>query len=589
MADSQLIDGTEPSITDSIDQSSEATNLVEMLQLRAQSHGNQVAFNFLREDGVEQELTYQQLDVRAQAIAAVVQQNAEQGQRVLLVYPPGIDFVCGFFGCLYAGVLAVPATYPKPRRPMPRLTAIANDCDATVALTTAQTLETLDFDRIQPDLRSLCWIATDDVQDELSTRWEAPYIARDALAFLQYTSGSTSEPKGVMVSHANLLQNLEMIRQGFDIRQPSSCDEPYAAVFWLPAYHDMGLIGGILEPLFVGGRSVLMPPAAFLQRPIRWLDAVSKYRANISGAPNFAYELCVNKITPEQRETLDLSGWNLAFCGAEPIRAETLDRFAETFAPCGFRAEAFYPCYGLAEATLIASGGNGPARPFVKRVLRSALTDHRVVDANGHSDNQVQELVGCGRALADQEIIIADPSNGQVCGSQRVGEVWIKGPNVARGYWNRPEENDHTFGARLANSQNGSYLRTGDLGFMSDGHLFITGRVKDVIIIRGRNHYPQDIERTVQQSHPALQASAGAAFSIESGAGSENLVIIQEIDRKNRDADFDQIIRNIRRAVTVEHELEVHAVVLIRQASLPVTTSGKANETFVASGLWTAS
>jgi len=285
--------------------------------------------------------------------------------------------------------------------------------------------------------------------------------------------------------------------------------------------------------------------------------------------------LCVNKVTAEEREELDLSSWRVAFCGAEPIHSETLSAFAEMFAPYGFSPEAFYPCYGLAEATLLASGGrSGPAKPIVKRVLRSGLGEHRVELANGHTGRDVQELVGCGGALCDLEIAIVDTKTLEKVPDDRVGEIWIKGKSVADGYWNRPEESERTFGARLNGSSGGDYLRTGDLGFISDGELFVTGRVKDVIIIRGSNHYPQDIEHTVSRSHPALEQVAGAAFSIEAD-GQERLVAVHELNRQHRDADLAQVFRHVRSAISSEHELDMHAIVLIRQASMPRTTSGK--------------
>ncbi len=314
-----------------------------------------------------------------------------------------------------------------------------------------------------------------------------------------------------------------------------------------------------------------MSPTSFLQRPLRWLQAISDHGASVSGAPNFAYEHCVNKTTPQQRAKLDLSYWKVAFCSAEPVRADTLARFGEAFEPGGFNLDAFYPCYGLAEATLLAAGGEGPARPVVKHVSRDALTRHRYVDTKGKGKSQ--PLVGCGRALLDQQIVITDPESRLPLQGDRVGEIWLKGPSVARGYWNRRDETQEVFEARLADGD-GPYLRTGDLGVIADGHLFITGRMKDLIIIRGRNHYPQDIEKTVESAHGALLYGAGAAFSVEFD-GSERLVVVHEIDRHQKGADLQQVIREVRAAVADAHELEVFGVALIRQVSLPRTTSGK--------------
>ncbi len=551
--------------------------LLDLLQSRAEAYGDRTANVFCRDDGERALLSYAQLARRARAIAAQLQQNVPPGERVLLVFPPGLDFIAGFFGCLYAGVLAVPATYPKPRRPMPRLTAIAHDCRPAAVLTTAQTLSTIELARSAPELAGLQWIAVDDVPDAAEHDWRPPPVTRDSLAFLQYTSGSTSDPKGVMVSHGNLIYNLEMIRRGFGFGESVPAES--CGVFWLPSYHDMGLIGGILEPLYIGGQSVLMSPASFLQRPLRWLQMMSEYRATTSGAPNFAYELCVQKTTPEQRRQLDLSSWQVAFCGAEPIRPSTLRAFAEAFGPCGFREDAFYPCYGLAEATLIVSGGRGPGRPTIKTVARAQLAQHRVVDASADGDDALP-LVGCGEALLEQDVAIVDPHTRRRCGQGQVGEIWIAGPAVARGYWNREHEGAATFDARLADDAAGAaYLRSGDLGFIADGQLYVTGRRKDVIIIRGRNHYPQDLERTAEQAHPALCRSGGAVFALD-GQDEEQLVVVHEVDRQFRDSDFDQVIRAVRREIVREHDVDPHAVVLIRQTDLPRTTSGKVQRQF---------
>lgn len=563
-------------MVESVSRSDDAPRtLVELLEAQASRRSNRCAYMFRGDDESETSLTFAELDLRARVIAATLQSHISPGERALLVYPAGLDFIAAFFGCLYAGVLAVPATYPKPRRPLPRLSMIARDSQATMALTTAQTLTTLDLARTAPELRGVQWVATDELPDAEAHGWQRPAVEPDSLAFLQYTSGSISDPKGVMVSHANLMRNLEMIRRGFDIG--GLCPDPAeeSGVSWLPAYHDMGLIGGILESLYVGGQSVLMSPTAFLQRPFRWLKAISDYRAVISGAPNFAYELCAQKIGREERNQLELSNWKLAFCGAEPIRAETLEKFAETFAPCGFRADAFYPCYGMAETTLLAAGGRGPSRPVIKPVKRSALAEHRAEEAEGEEGEHVQRLVGCGRPLMNQQLIIVDPETRLRVGPDRVGEIWVRGDNVARGYWNRPDENEETFGARLADTEEGPFLRTGDLAFFTRGQLYIVGRRKELILIRGRNHYPQDIELTAGKAHAALESGAGAAFSVTVD-GEERLVVVYEVDRQFRQADLDEVIMRIRRAVSEEHELEVYAVVLIRPANLPRTTSGKA-------------
>lgn len=555
----------------------EPRTLRDLLELQAARAGDSPAFTFLADDGGEVSLTYAELDRRARRIAARVAQIAQPGERALLVYPTGLDFIAAFFGCVYAGVLAVPATFPKPRRPMPRLISIAQDCDARLALTTAASLAAFDLS-LSPELENLAWLATDDLGAELATgdeAWTPPPLAGDDLCFLQYTSGSTSEPKGVMVSHANLLANMELILVGNGVPRRPGENPARRGVFWIPAHHDMGLICGILGAVYEGGHSLLMTPASFLHRPLRWLQAISQHRAAVSGAPNFAYELCLRKSKPEERAALDLSGWQVAFCSAEPVQADTLERFAAAFAPAGFSAEAFYPCYGLAEATLMAAGNLGPGRVSVKPVLTAALAEHRWQEANGDPEARVQRLVGCGGELLDTRLAIVDPHARLRIDGQAIGEVWIQGPSVAQGYWGRPDESQQVFRAHLADAHDsGTFLRTGDLGFLDDGQLYITGRIKDVIVIRGRNHYPQDLERTVEAAHPALVYGAGSAFAVESN-GQERLVVVHEIDRHHRDADLDEVIRAIRVAVADEHELEVAGVTLIRQASLPRTTSGK--------------
>ena len=554
---------------------STAATLVEVLRRRAATQRDEVAYTFISESDPVESITYGQLEKRSQAIAANLGRTVRPGDRALLLFPAGLDFIAAFFGCAYANVMAVPTCYPKPRRPMPRLSAIGRDARAATVLTNSKTLGLVSVARQNPDWSGVNWLAIDEVSDEQADGWDCPAVTADDVVYLQYTSGSTSVPKGVMVTHGNLVHNLESIREGFQLNfQQQGVENTGKGVFWLPAYHDMGLIGGILTSLYVGGVSVLMSPTDFLRRPIRWLQAITKYRANVSGAPNFAYELCVEKTTAEQRAELDLSSWRVGFCGAEPIRAETLERFVEVFEPCGFQPESFYPCYGLAESTLLAAGGDGPARPVFKRCLRKALARHEVRDANGHRNGDVQTLVGCGRPRLSHKIKIVDPETHDECGPDVVGEIWLRGPSVAAGYWNRPQETAETFQARLRDDDEDTYLRTGDLGFVSDGQLYITGRVKDVIIIRGRNLYPQDIERSVAQAHPGLRPDAGAAFSLEIG-GEEQLGVVHEVDRSFRHDDLNDVARCVRRIIIEEHEVDPHVILLIRQASLPMTSSGK--------------
>ncbi len=465
-------------------------------------------------------------------------------------------------------MVAVPAYPPAPRRPSERLNAILADVKAACVLTTLQLWSDLqERFKDQTIFRSLKWLPLDPVQKQTDDSWQPPALENSMLAMIQYTSGSTTTPRGVMLTHGNLLHNLSLIYRYYNIPPESR------GVSWLPPYHDMGLIGGILQPLYAGYPITLMSPAAFLQRPYRWLQAISRTGAMGSVGPNFAYDLCVRAVAAEQRSTLDLSAWKIALSGAEPIRHETIERFCAAFGPCGFSPEAFYPCYGLAEATLIVSGKKSPGPPSIWRVQSSALEKSHILEAQSEHDT-VQVLVGCGEGMEGQSIAIVDPDTLRRCPSDQVGEIWILGPSVAQGYWNREEETAKTFGAFIADANEGPYLRTGDLGFLKERELVVTGRLKDLIIIRGRNHYPQDIEQTVELACPLLRPGRGAAFSIEA-AGQERLVVVYEVTRHYRDLNLDEVIRGIRQAVAERHEVQVYAVTLLRPGSIPSTSSGK--------------
>ncbi|MCC2650942.1 MAG: hypothetical protein K0Q60_1097 [Microvirga sp.] len=532
---------------------------------------DQRAYTFLADGELDaRHVTYGELDTQARGIAARLQALGATGARALLLYPPGLDYIAAFFGCLYAGAIAVPAYPPQRRRTLPRLKAILADAGPKVILTTRQIQASIDRLCMQDEefrqIHALHCLVTDDVPGEAADGWAKPSLADTSLAFLQYTSGSTGAPKGVMVSHGNLIHNQHQIKQAFGHTKET------VVVGWLPLYHDMGLIGNMLQPVYLGVLCVFMAPHHFLQKPFRWLHAISRYRATTSGGPNFAYELCAREITLEQRETLDLTNWTVAFNGAEPVRAVTLERFSERFRPCGFRREAFYPCYGLAEATLFVSGGVPGAPPTLETVQKSALERHQVSEDETSVD-QGQALVGCGHAWAEQHVLIVDPQNLDPLPENRVGEIWVKGPSVTRGYWNRQEETVQIFQAQVASTGEGPFLRTGDLGFVKDGRLFVTGRLKDLIIIRGRNHSPQDIELTVERSHAALRPSCGAAFSVEVEE-EERLVVVQEMDHR-AEANIDEMAAAIRQAIGEQHELQVHAIVLIRPGSLAKTSSGK--------------
>jgi acyl transferase domain-containing protein/acyl-CoA synthetase (AMP-forming)/AMP-acid ligase II/acyl carrier protein len=542
--------------------------LTALLQLRAAENGQSLAFAFLADgETVRDRVTYAELDLQARRIAGMLRAQGACGRPILLLYPPGLDYVAAFFGCVYSGAIAVPAYPPHRSRNLDRLRAILRDSGADVVLCTAAVHDAMDrMGEGAADLRSLNWIATDlqeasDVEPFCDTS-----ATPDRVAFLQYTSGSTSTPRGVILSHGNLSHNAQLITQGFRLGEDS------IAVFWLPLYHDMGLIGGVLQPMQIGRPSYLMAPATFLASPVRWLQAISTCRARISGAPNFAYDLCVDKISPEQREGLDLSCWTVAFNGAEPVRSETLKRFAEAYAPCGFRAEAIYPCYGLAEATLFVTGGAQARDPVTLTVARSALEQHRL-QAVSPEDADARTLVSCGLALGGQRVAIVDPETLAPCPPDRPGEVWVAGPSVAQGYWQRPEDTSRAFAARTFDGD-GPFMRTGDLGFLHADELYITGRIKDLIILRGRNLYPQDIEQTAEASHPALRNGCGAAFAVDTADG-ERLVYVSEVERTERNTPAEDVAAAVSHAVAEAHEVGVDAVVLLKPGSIPKTSSGK--------------
>jgi acyl-CoA synthetase (AMP-forming)/AMP-acid ligase II/aryl carrier-like protein len=539
------------------------TSLVEVLRHRAAYSPDETAFIFVADNGESrQTLSYGELDRLARCIAARIQIDCLPGERALLLYPPGLEFITAFFGCLYAGVVAVPAYPPRDNRHGERMRLLADDVQARLLFSTAAQKSAVERRLPASGSAETVEVVATDLLSEGEERWQEHLPAADSLAFIQYTSGSSGTPKGVMVSHGNILHNEKVIQHAYGHSRRSQ------GVGWLPLFHDMGLIGNFLQPLYVGFPVILFSPVAFIQKPLMWLQLISHYRATTSGGPNFAFDHCVNRITAEQKAGLDLSCWEVAFNGAEPVRAETLDRFAAAFACCGFRKEAFYPCYGMAETTLLITGGR-------------KLTIAKTASLNGNGDicpaatsNSLPEKVSCGFPRFDQQILIVDPEQLTPCLDGQVGEIWTAGPSVARGYWQRPEETETTFRARLASGE-GPFLRTGDLGFVSSGELFVTGRRKDLIIIRGRNYYPDDLEQTVGESHPALKSGSGAAFSVEV-EGEERLVVVQEVERAAlRALNGEEVTKAIRQAVSAQHELNLHAVLLLKPSSIPKTSSGK--------------
>lgn len=542
--------------------------LIDVLQYWAVTAPEKSAYIFLQDGEVaEQTINYAQLDKRARVIAAELIARNVCGHCAMLLYPSSLEYICAFLGCLYAGVIAIPVYPPRGNAADARLEAILKDSKAALVMSCKEI-----FDKHASKLKnvsnliSLPRLITDtlDLQDapiDLNGRMREQ-------AFVQYTSGSTSQPKGVVLTHANILYNEAMLCHGFAQNHDSIW------VSWLPLFHDMGLLANVLQTLYLGATCVLMAPGAFIQKPFRWLKAISKYKATASGGPNFCYDLCASKVTTAQREQLDLSSWTLAFNGAEPIRAKTLKTFSKIFEACGFVETAFFPCYGLAEACVFVTGGKIEAPPKIFAADKNSLENQHLAVCAAPTDHP-RFIVGCGMTWLDQKIVIVDPSTRMPKADGGIGEIWISGPNVAKGYWGHADRHGDVFAATLAHHDNCNYLRTGDLGFLHAGQLYVTGRLKDLIIIRGQNHYPQDLEFTAENCHPSLKHSSNAAFSVETD-GKERLVIVQEVLRTwIKKLDVDEIVATMRDAVAEQHGLMLDVVVLIKTATIAKTSSGK--------------
>ncbi|HEY4312213.1 MAG TPA: AMP-binding protein [Pirellulales bacterium] len=544
-----------------------AANLVEVFRCRAREQADKIAFTFLATDeSAVVDRTYGQLDQQARAIAAHLQARCRPLDRVLLMYDSGLDYIAALAGCLYAGVVAVPVFAPDPTRvarTLPRLDAIVRDAQAEVLLGTASDLAWAGA--LLGQLPGLAQLVPSDVIDLAGAAdWNPPHLDRGTPAFLQYTSGSTGTPKGVLVRHGNVLANMAQMEALIDVDDALACT-------WLPAYHDMGLVGGIFQCWYSGRRNVMMSPLAFFQQPLRWLRAAADYRATTIAAPDFAFDLCVRKIKPEEREQLDLSCVQLALSGAEPVRAATIDRFVEAFAGSGIQRRVFSPCYGMAEATLLISATQPRSESTVRSFDGAQLERNRAVVAAA-DDAGARMLVGCGRGPENQRLLIVDPRTCHPLEAGQVGEIWVAGPHVASEYWGQPEASAETFRAVTSEGQ-GPFLRTGDLGFLDGDELFISGRRKDMIIVHGRNYYPQDIEQAIEACHPAIKPRASAAFSVDNN-GRERVVVVQEVSRPTK-VDLDEVSHAVRRAIFETFELAVDTVVLIRAGSIPKTTSGK--------------
>jgi len=547
-----------------------AETLVSILRSRANRNPDRRVFTFLERGEREQaSLTFGGLDRRARAIANRLTSLQAKGERVVLLYPPGLEFIASFFGCLYAGAIAVPGYPPTRGHNHSRLLALIRDAGAKFVLTVSDSVNALQH--LLGDLirdRAVTLLASDQVADAEAIGWAPIEIGRDAVAYIQYTSGSTSTPRGVRVRHGNLMHNQCMIGRAFGL------SEGLNLVSWLPLFHDMGLVGIVEHAVYGGLNAVLMSPLEFIHRPIRWLRAISRYNAHTSGGPNFGYDLCVKRIKPDDLTGLDLSCWKVAFNGSEPVRAETMERFAAKFSNCGFKSSSFFPCYGLAEATLFVSGRVATGTPVVRTVNSAALEAGRFEESPVESSGS-RRIVSCGKGEADQQIRIVDPQTGTICPAGTVGEIWVSGSHIAQGYWGRAEESANVFQARLADTGEGPFLRTGDLGCLVDGELFVTGRLKDLIIICGRNHYPHDIEGTVAASHSALAGSCNAAFVVEVDGQEEALVVVQEVRRSTSPAQAKEICAAIRQALSENHAINPHRLVLVDANTIPKTSSGK--------------
>lgn len=537
-----------------------ATTIVDLLCERASSEPDRVAYAFVQDaQGTLVTLTYRELFLQASGFAALLQERGYAGERVLLVFKSNELFIIAFYACLLAGAIAVPTSPPRRAHLSERLGLLARNAQALAGIPDSddvmQTAIGLGQDDVEWfDIRALMQ------RDELRPRaaaWRPPALTADSLAFLQYTSGSTGEPKGVMVSHGNLMANSAVIMRCFGNRPETR------GLIALPLFHDMGLVGGVVQAVFAGFPLHLMTPAQLVQNPTLWLELISRLRITASGGPNFMFDLATRGVDPAAIERLDLSSWERAFCGAEPIRAETIERFTARFSPHGFRAESFYSCYGLAEATLFVTG-NVPGRP---PRLRAPAAGGR-------------PQVSCGVPGPGVQMRIVDPATGAERSEGCEGEIWVAGPSVARGYWKRPDASAQTFGARLAGDPERRYLRTGDVGFVQDGELFVTGRLKDMIIVRGRKLAPQDLELEAAASHPALRVDGAAAFALDTD-GEDQIVVVAELGREfyRRPVLWTEIQTAVRRALLRAYEVRVGDIVLLKTGALPRTSSGKVRRT----------
>ncbi|MBN8467946.1 fatty acyl-AMP ligase [Corallococcus exiguus] len=545
-----------------------APHITELLREHARTRPDQEAVSLVRDldraDGTTT-LTYQRLDAEARRIAVWLQERFAPGERVLMLYPVGVDFVAAFFGCLYAGMITVPAPlpgqYPHQRR---RVRSIARDAGVRAIFTDSTHAAAVTEWAGAEGLEGVTVLATDTQGDGDPEAWRMPPTSRDTLLLLQYTSGSTGEPKGVMVSHHNLLHNVASFQRALGFTDRTRFGG------WIPLYHDMGLMAQLLPALFLGSACVLMTPNAFVMRPHLWLRMIDKHDIGYSAAPNFAFELCRRRVSDAQLAGLDLSRWEFAANGSEPVQASTLRAFAQRFAAAGFRESALCPCYGMAEATVFVSG-RAHRPPVVHRVVAEALEQHEYRLAT--EGQQARELVSCG-VPEGYDVRVVDPATRATLRPGMVGELWLRGDSVSRGYWNNPRATSANFGAATAEGEEG-FLRTGDLGLVLDGEVYVTGRIKEMLITHGRNLYPQDIEHEVRAQHPELATRFGAVFTVSPPDEEETVVVTHEVKGRFDTEGYRQLVARIKVTVSREFGIRVGGVALLKPGSVQRTTSGK--------------
>lgn len=546
-----------------------AETMVELLLKHAKNLPDKVVYRLL-EDGINEKdsITYAEMVMKAKAIAAKLLNEGEKGDRVLLLFPTGVDFITAFFACFFAGMIAVPTYPPKRNKANERFRSIVTDSKPAFILTTtdihSDLLKHLLLEGLPPVNEILIY---DDIPIEGAGEWKDPDIRPDDLALLQYTSGSTGSPSGVMVHHANIIHNLEFIKQSFGLEEHS------VGVNWLPNFHDMGLIGCLIEAAYIGGTNVIIPPLAFMKSPTNWFRAITKYRGATGGGPNFAFDYCIEKTSEDELSEFDLSSLRPMYCGAEPIRASTLTKFTDKFKKAKFTASQFLPVYGMAESVLIVTGGDYDADPVYFSIDAKSAEDRQVIPAIAGKETRI--LTACGYPWLDMEVTIVNPENTEPSPKGSIGEIWVRGPSVAQGYWNDNERTQYTFNAFIKSTKDGPWLRTGDLGFIHEGQLYISGRMKDLIILRGSNYFPNDIEESMEQCHAALRQNASVALSADI-EGKERLVVLAEVERTYmRNLNEDEIFESVRQSIFEEHGIQPHAICLIRTGSAEKTSSGK--------------